>query len=82
MRLTEAERDRLPDSDFAVLHPHARTEKQRRKYPIPDAGHARNALARVSRFGTPTEKSEVCAKVHRRFPSISEKSCPVHRLKA
>ena len=43
---------------------------QERRYPIPDASHARNALARVSGNGTPEEKAKVRAAVHSRFPEI------------
>lgn len=42
----------------------------KRGYPINDASHARNALARVSEFGTPAEKAEVREKVHERYPGI------------
>jgi hypothetical protein len=42
-------------------------------YPIPDASHARNALSRVSQFGSPAEKAAVRAKVHGRFPNIDKK---------
>ena len=72
----------MPDKDFAVLNPRARTEKERRKYPIEDAAHARNALARVSRFGTRREKELVCRKVARRFPRIHESKCGMHRVMA
>jgi len=41
-------------------------------YPIPDASHARNALARVSQHGTAAEKATVRAKVHAKFPGIGE----------
>lgn len=40
-RLTQAERDALPDSAFALPG---------RRYPIPDKNHARDALARASEF--------------------------------
>jgi hypothetical protein len=40
------------------------------RYPIEDASHARNALARVSQFGTPAEKDKVKAAVHRKYPGI------------
>jgi hypothetical protein len=40
------------------------------RYPIHDASHARNALARVSQNGTPAEKAAVRAKVHAKFPGI------------
>ena len=41
-------------------------------YPIPDAAHARNALSRVSQFGSPSEKAAVRAKVHAKFPEIGK----------
>ena len=45
----------------------------KRKYPIPDKAHARNALARVAQHGTKAEQKKVRAAVHRRFPSIGKK---------
>lgn len=59
--LSAAQRRRMPASQFAL--PGGR-------YPINDPGHARNALARVSQHGTPSEKARVRAAVHRRYPSI------------
>jgi hypothetical protein len=41
-----------------------------RRYPIHDANHARNALARVSQHGTPAEKAKVRAAVHKKYPGI------------
>jgi hypothetical protein len=41
-----------------------------RRYPIEDKAHARNALARVSQYGTPAEKATVRAAVHRKYPGI------------
>lgn len=64
-KLTTARRNALPDSEFAGPD---------RSYPIEDANHARNALARVSQHGTPTEKKEVRAAVHRKFPGIGKKN--------
>ena len=58
-KLTSAARNRLPKSDFV--------EKKTRKYPIPDAAHARDALARSS--GKP-EHAAVVAAVRRKFPQI------------
>jgi hypothetical protein len=58
-KLTAAARKRLPKSDFA--------EEGSRKYPIPDAAHARDALARSS--GKP-EHADVVAAVKRKFPKI------------
>ena len=45
----------------------------KRKYPIPDKKHARNALARVAQNGTPAEQKKVKAAVKKRFPSIGNK---------
>ncbi len=58
----------LPKSDFAVKS----TGKYGGKgsYPIPDASHARNALARAS--GKSVEP-QVRAAVHRKFPGIGSK---------
>jgi hypothetical protein len=44
----------------------------KRKYPIPDKAHARNALARVAQNGTEAEQKKVRAAVHKRFPSIGK----------
>lgn len=41
-----------------------------RRYPIHDLPHARNALARVSQYGTPSEKAKVKAAVHKKYPSM------------
>jgi len=43
-----------------------------RKYPIHDKNHARNALARVSQFGSPAEQKAVRAAVHAKYPDIGE----------
>lgn len=40
------------------------------RYPIEDASHARNALARVSQHGSSSEKATVRAKVHAKYPGI------------
>jgi len=63
-KLTSRQRKSLPQGDFALPG---------RRYPLEDASHARNALARVSEFGTPEEKAEVRAKVHREYPGIGGK---------
>ena len=63
--LNAAARNALPKGDFAL--PAARA------YPIPDANHARNALARVSGNGSPSEKATVRSAVHRKFPGIGTK---------
>lgn len=61
-KLTSQERKKLPTNSFA--------EPGKRKYPIEDASHARNALARVAQHGSPAEKKAVRAKVHKKFPTI------------
>jgi hypothetical protein len=45
----------------------------KRKYPIPDKTHARNALARVAQHGTSAEQKKVREAVKKRFPSIGKK---------
>lgn len=67
MRLTYAERKKMPKSEFAVP---SKREDGKGGYPIPDAAHGRNALARVAQHGTEAEKKAVRAKVHRKFPNI------------
>jgi hypothetical protein len=64
-RLSYRARKRLPNREFAL---------KGRRYPIPDKAHARNALARVSQYGTEAEKREVRAKVHRKYPDIGKRN--------
>jgi hypothetical protein len=64
-KLSSKQRSKLPKSSFAV--------PSKDGYPIHDKAHARNALARVSQFGSPSEKKKVRAAVHRRYPSIGKK---------
>ena len=59
-KLTAAKRKKLPTSVFV--------EKSVRKYPIPDAAHARDALARSS---GKAEHAAVVAAVRRKFPRIN-----------
>jgi hypothetical protein len=63
-RLSGKARKALPAKDFALGKGH---------YPIEDASHARNALSRVSQFGTPEEKAKVRSAVHRKYPGIGRK---------
>jgi hypothetical protein len=60
------ERKKLSKKEFAL--------PGKKKYPIPDKAHARNALARVAQHGTPAEQKKVKAAVKKRFPSIDSKS--------
>ncbi len=63
--LTTKARKALPKTAFAL--PGGR-------YPIHDKAHARNALARVSQFGSASEKEIVRAKVKARFPGMKHPS--------
>ena len=62
-RLTKATRAAIPTAKFAGPH---------RSYPIADASHARNALARVSEYGDAELKAKVRAAVHRKYPGIGK----------
>jgi hypothetical protein len=68
--LTTKGRKELSDSDFALPG---------RRYPIHDEAHARDALARVSEFGTSDEKAAVRAAVSRRYPNIKQGGLRVKR---
>jgi hypothetical protein len=68
-KLTSKARSKLKSSSFAVPS----KKPGSGSYPIPDASHARNALARVSQHGSPAEKAKVRAAVHRKYPSIGKK---------
>ena len=62
-KLTTKARKAIPTKNFAGPD---------RSYPIEDASHARNALSRVSQFGSPAEKARVRAKVHAKYPNIGK----------
>lgn len=64
-KLTSKARKKLKTSTFAV--------PSRRAYPIHDASHARNALSRVSQFGSDKEKAQVRNAVRRKYPGIGKK---------
>lgn len=63
-KLTSKARNNLSDKQFAGPN---------RSYPIEDANHARNALSRVSQYGTADEKRRVRGAVAARYPSIGKK---------
>jgi len=65
-KLTSKQRNKMAPTTFAI--------PSKRAYPLNDASHARNALARVSQHGTPAEKAQVRAAVKRKFPGIGKKS--------
>lgn len=73
MKLNAAARKSLPSSSFA-LPQKASTPQGKAKggsYPIPDASHAQNALARSA--GKPVA-AQVRAAVKRKFPSMGIKA--------
>lgn len=61
--LNAAERNKLKTSDFAL--------PKERAYPIHNIAHARDALSRVSQYGTPEEQEKVRAAVHKRYPKLA-----------
>lgn len=67
---TYAQRAKMPTKDFALP---SKRKGGKGGYPIADKAHARNALARVSEFGSPSQKATVRAKVKAKFPSIGKK---------
>ncbi len=62
-KLTAAKRNKLPGKDFSGPD---------RSYPIEDMSHARNALSRVSQFGTESLKARVREKVLKKYPSLKD----------
>ena len=75
-RLSYGQRKALPKKAFAIPSAIEKGPEggkyTRGAYPIPDEAHARNALQRVSLFGTPKEKAKVRAAVARKFPEIEQ----------
>lgn len=70
-KLNAKKRNALPEKAFAGPD---------RSYPIPDASHARNALARASQHASPELQASIKAKVRRKFPNIEvEGSAPKNR---
>lgn len=66
-KLTTEARKKIPAKDFAGPD---------RSYPIEDASHARNALARASQHATSGLKAKIRAKVHAKYPTIGAKKSP------
>jgi hypothetical protein len=74
-QLSNKKRQSLKSSQFALPGKGEGTSgKGSGSYPIPDASHARNALARVAQHGTPQEKAQVRARVKAKFPNIGKKA--------
>jgi len=65
MKLSGKARMKLPDNTFAL--------PKQRKYPLNNASHARNALARASQYATPDEKALIKRKVKAKYPGIKVK---------
>jgi len=73
-KLTRTARKHIATKNFAIKQK-ARSPKSKAKpgnYPIHDIEHARNALARVSAFGTPEEKARVRRAVYKKYPSLAK----------
>ena len=72
-KLTTAGRIALPKKEFALPPSEkAKASGEKGSYPIPDKAHAKNALSRVSQFGTSEEKAKVRAAVKRKYPDIKQ----------
>jgi hypothetical protein len=70
-KLSSKARNSLPGSSFAGPD---------RSYPIEDAGHARDALARAAQHASPELQAKIKAKVRRRYPNIKVEGGPAkHR---
>ena len=63
-KLTTKGRKQIKSKNFALPG---------KRYPIQDEAHAKNALSRVSQFGTPEEKKKVRAAVYRKYPNMKKK---------
>jgi hypothetical protein len=66
-RLSYEHREHMKKGEFALP---GKRHGGKGGYPIEDKAHARNALARVSQFGSSAQKAEVRRKVHAKFPGI------------
>jgi hypothetical protein len=63
-KLTASKKLTIPDEDFAGPD---------RSYPIEDARHALNALARVVQSGSRSLRAKVRAKIRAKYPAIGAK---------
>lgn len=68
-KLTAKARNAIPTSEFAGPD---------RSFPIADANHARNALARVANR-SPALKARVRAKVHAMYPAMGNGDVMAHK---
>ena len=67
-KISYAQRQKLPKSEFAIPS----KSPDSGSYPIDTLARGRNALARVSQFGTSQEKATVRNKVRAKFPGITQ----------
>lgn len=65
-KLNTAERNALPRSAFAI--------PESRSYPIHDENHARDALAMVAKYGSPSQVSRVRKAVYGKYPHMEKDS--------
>jgi hypothetical protein len=63
-KLSTTARKELSTKSFA--------EPDKRKYPIENEAHAKNALSRVSQFGSAAEKTKVKRAVKKKYPAIGK----------
>lgn len=63
MKLTTAARKKIKAKNFAL---------RGRRYPIDTVNRGRNALARVSEYGTDAEQATVRRRVHAKYPSMGQ----------
>ena len=81
-KLSAASRQALPKSDFALPGKGAGPKGDGSgSFPIPDASHARNALARDA-SKSPAKKAAVRKKVKAKFPGIKQGGIPASTTNA
>ena len=77
-KLSYQKRKKLPKKSFVFPGRKGKGKKGgpagKGAYPIPDIAHARNALARVSQFGSAAEKKAVRAKVYAKYPGLKKRA--------
>jgi hypothetical protein len=71
-KLTATARKHIKKSNFALPKERSKTHGKG-GYPIHDIEHARNALSRVSTFGSEAEKKAVRAKVYAKYPGLKKR---------
>ena len=71
--LTQAQRDALPASAFAIPERRAYPYRHLPGGPTSNRAHAANALARVDHYGTPEEKARVKAAVYAEYPYLRDR---------